>query len=112
MVKLTNLETIVYKALNSAAFASGINSEGNDAQTDLKDALKECAAHLVSPSSFAGALGSLAKKGLYQHVPYSRSEGYMPHKAVLVNGKVEIVRSDIGSVIDQVSEVSEVSEVS
>jgi len=109
MVKLTNLETIVYKALQTAAFASGINSEGNDAQTDLKDALKECAANLVSPSSFAGALGSLAKKGLYQHVPYSRSEGYMPHKAVLVNGKVEIVRSDIGSVIDQVSEVSEVS---
>ena len=107
MVKLTNLETIVYKALQTAAFASGINSEGNDAQTGLPETQAECKLHNISPSSFAGALGSLAKKGLYQHVPCDSHD--MPHKAVLVNGRVEIVRSDIGSVIDQVSEVSEVS---
>jgi hypothetical protein len=96
-VKLTELESIVYKALLANEFASGINPEGNDAQTGLPETLAECKLHNISPSSFAGALGSLAKKGLYQHVPCDSHD--MPHKAVLVNGQVEIVRSDIGSVI-------------
>jgi len=91
---LTVLEFAVYKALIKCHFASGINSDGSDVQTDLRDTL---IASKVNPSQFAGILGSLAKKGLYQNVPCSQSD--FPFKTVVVNGRREKVRTDIGSVI-------------
>ena len=96
-VQLTDLESIVYKALLANEFATGINPEGNDVQTGLKETMKECSAHNISPSSFAGILGSLAKKGLYQNVPCDSDN--MPHKTIITNGRKEKVRTDIGSVI-------------
>jgi hypothetical protein len=96
-VQLTDLESIVYKALLANEFASGINPEGNDAQTGLPETLAECKLYNISPSSFAGILGSLAKKGLYQSVPCDSDD--MPHKTIIINGRKEKIRTDIGSVI-------------
>ena len=90
---LTVLEFEVYKALIKCYFASGINNDGSDGQTDLRETLITSKVH---PSQFAGILGSLAKKGLYQNVP---CDGDFPYKTVEVNGRKEKVRTDIGSVI-------------
>ena len=92
--ELTVLELKVYDSLIQCQFASGINSDGSDVQTDLKQSLKMSN---ISPSSFAGVIGSLAKKGLYQNV-LCHSYG-LPFKTVIINGREEKVRSDIGSVI-------------
>lgn len=92
--ELTELELKVYSSLIKCQFASGINSDGSDVQTDLKESLKMSN---ISPSSFAGVLGSLAKKGLYQNV-LCDDYGF-PFKTVIINGREEKVRSDIGSVI-------------
>jgi len=92
--KLTGLELKVCDSLIKCQFASGINSDGSDVQTDLKESLKMSN---ISPASFAGVLGSLAKKGLYQNV-LCHSFG-LPCKTVIINGRAEKIRSDIGSVI-------------
>jgi len=92
--KLTELEMKVYNSLISCHFASGINSDGSDVQTNLKESLKMAN---ITPSSFAGVLGSLAKKGLYQNV-LCPDYGF-PFKTVVINGRAEKIRSDIGSVI-------------
>jgi len=96
-VQLTVLEEIVYKALVANIFASGIEPDGSDGQTGLPETLKECKQHNITPNSFAGILGSLAKKGLYQNVPCDSDN--MPHKTIITNGRKEKVRTDIGSVI-------------
>ena len=92
---LTVLEFEVYKALIKCYFASGINNDGSDGQTDLRETLITSKVH---PSQFAGILGSLAKKGLYQNVPWD-GDYNLPYKTVVLNGRREKVRTDIGSVI-------------
>ena len=91
---LTQMEMNVYKALIKCHFASGINSDGSDLQTDLRETFL---ASKVHPASFAGILGSLAKKGLYQNVPWDSPDH--DYEIKRINGRCEKVRTDIGSVI-------------
>ena len=95
IAELTELESKVYKALIKCHFASGINPDGSDVQTDLKETL---ILSQVTPSQFAGILGSLTKKGLYQNVLWD-NDYRLPYKTVIINGRKEKIRSDIGSVI-------------
>jgi len=92
--ELTELELKVYSSLIECQFASGINPDFSDVQTDLKESLKMAN---ITPSSFAGVLGSLSKKGLYQNV-LCHAHG-LPFKTVIINGREEKIRTDIGSVI-------------
>ena len=91
---LTEMELSVYKALIKSHFASGINSDGSDLQTDLHETFLKSN---VRPSQFAGILGSLAKKGLYQNVPWDSH--HHDYEIKRINGRCEKVRTDIGSVI-------------
>jgi len=93
---LTEMELSVYKALIKSHFASGINSDGSDLQTDLRETFL---ASKVHPASFAGVLSSLAKKGLYQNVPWDSGGDHDYELKHIGGGRCEKVRTDIGSVI-------------
>ena len=91
---LTELELLVYGSMIKCQ----IGCAGSDGiTTDLKNSLKESK---VTPSQFAGVLGSLAKKGLYENV-YANGDSHwkFPRKTVVIDGVRETVRSDIGIVL-------------
>jgi len=90
---LTELELLVYGSMIKCQ----IGCAGSDGiTTDLKNSLKESK---VTPSQFAGVLGSLAKKGLYENIYVNGDSHWMfPRKTVVIDGVKETVRSDIGKV--------------
>lgn len=90
---LTELELLVYGSMIKCQ----IGCAGPDGiTTDLKNSLKESK---VTPSQFAGVLGSLAKKGLYENIYANGDSHWMfPRKTVVIDGVKETVRSDIGKV--------------
>lgn len=93
---LTEMELSVYKALIKSHFATGINSDRSDLQTDLRETFL---ASKVHPARFDFVLKSLEKKGLYQNVPWDGGNDHDYELKHIGGGYYEKVRTDIGSVI-------------
>ena len=91
---LTEKEAVVYKALVSAWIGNGDTChEIYELHADLKEARK---ISKLSSHTFSGVVSSLAKKKLYQLMPWIGNSS--PHKTVIINGREEKVCSDCGVV--------------